>query len=189
MRAAIMQPYFFPYLGYFELAAAGDVFILYDNIKYTKKGWINPNKVLRNGQAAVFSLPLKNDPDILDIRDRRISKDFDKRRLLNQFREAYRCAPYFDDAFGLFESVVMAEEPNLFEFLHNSITATCRYLGIRSSVVVSSELEVDPALKGSERIIGLPIRHSTIRHSAIRHSRNTGKAEWPHLACAYGHVF
>jgi hypothetical protein len=60
-RLAIMQPYFLPYIGYFQLIAAVDLFIVYDNIKYTKKGWINRNRMLQNGKDAMFSLPLKSD--------------------------------------------------------------------------------------------------------------------------------
>ena len=62
-----MQPYFFPYIGYFQLIAAVDLFIVYDNIKYTKKGWINRNRMLQNGKDVMFSLPLKRDSDYLDV--------------------------------------------------------------------------------------------------------------------------
>ena len=90
-----MQPYFFPYIGYFQLIAAVDLFIVYDNIKYTKKGWINRNRMLPNGKDAMFSLPLKNDSDSLDVRDRELAADFNPDKLLNQIEGAYRRAPYF----------------------------------------------------------------------------------------------
>ncbi len=80
MKAAIMQPYFFPYIGYFQLIAAVDLFIVYDNIKYTKKGWINRNRMLQNGKDVVFSLPLKRDSDTLDVCDRVVAADFDRRQ-------------------------------------------------------------------------------------------------------------
>ena len=54
-----MQPYFFPYIGYFQLIGAVDLFIVYDNIKYTKKGWINRNRMLQGGKDVMFSLPLE----------------------------------------------------------------------------------------------------------------------------------
>ena len=62
-KLGVMQPYFLPYIGYFQLIEAADVFVVYDNIKYTKKGWINRNRMLRNGSDMVFSLPLKKDSD------------------------------------------------------------------------------------------------------------------------------
>ena len=56
---AIMQPYLLPYIGYFQLIAAVDTFVIYDNIKYTKKGWINRNRFLQNNIDVLFSLRLK----------------------------------------------------------------------------------------------------------------------------------
>eukprot|EP01036_Dinobryon_divergens_P050949 gene50949-68197_t len=76
MKVGIMQPYFLPYIGYFQLIAAVDLFVVYDNIKYTKKGWINRNRLLQNGTDAVFSLPLKKDSDALDVRERELAADF-----------------------------------------------------------------------------------------------------------------
>ena len=84
MKLAIMQPYFLPYIGYYQLISAVDLFIVYDNVKYVKKGWINRNRMLVNGKDALFSLPLKKDSDALDIRDRELAADFDRAKLLNQ---------------------------------------------------------------------------------------------------------
>ena len=94
MNIACMQPYFLPYIGYFQLISAVDKFVVYDNIKYTKKGWINRNRMLLNGCPEVFSLPLKKDSDYLNVVDRQISSDFDHRKLLNNFRGAYAQALY-----------------------------------------------------------------------------------------------
>ena len=70
MKLAIMQPYLFPYIGYFQLMNAADEFVVYDNIKYTKKGWINRNRILVNGSDAYINFPLKKDSDYLDVKDR-----------------------------------------------------------------------------------------------------------------------
>ena len=94
MRLAIMQPYFFPYIGYFQLIAAVDQFIVYDNIKYTKKGWINRNRLLQNGKDEMFSLPLKSASDYLNVCERELAADFNRTKLLNQFKGAYRRAPF-----------------------------------------------------------------------------------------------
>ena len=95
MKIAIMQPYFFPYIGYFQLIALVDLFIIYDNIKYTKKGWINRNRFLRNGAEVVFTVPLRKDSDFLNVKDRAVAGDFDRGKLVNQLREAYRRAPHW----------------------------------------------------------------------------------------------
>jgi len=155
MKLAIMQPYFLPYIGYFQLIQAVDLFVVYDNVKYTKQGWINRNRFLRNGADAVFSVPLKKDSDFLQIKERSVSADFNKSRLLNQIREAYRKAPYFDQTFAIFEKVVMENETNLFKFVYNSIRTICGYLRIDSKIAVSSEFHIDHSLPGQEKVIAL----------------------------------
>lgn len=152
---AIMQPYFFPYIGYFQLIQAVDQFIIYDNIQYTKKGWINRNRLLRNGGDVLFSVPLKKDSDFLDIKDREVAAEFNKCKLLNQFREAYRHAPYFEQVFALIEAVILAKESNLFRFVHNSIVKTCQYLAIETEIVVSSNLQTDHFLHGSDKVVSI----------------------------------
>lgn len=155
MKVAIMQPYVFPYIGYFQLVAAVDAFIVYDNIKYTKKGWINRNRYLLNGEPATFSLPLRKDADELDIRDRQLAADFNRGKLAGQLREAYRKAPCFADTLPLVEDVVGYPEDNLFVFLHHGLAATCRHLGITTPIMVSSGIDVDHSLRSQDRVIAL----------------------------------
>jgi hypothetical protein len=154
-NVAIMQPYFFPYIGYFQLIAAVDLFIIHDRVKYTKKGWINRNRILVQGQDAVISLPLRADPDALDIVDRRIAADFRRDKFLNRVGEAYRRAPYFQDAYALVERVIQCDDPNLFGFLRNSIENTCRYLGLGTKMVAASSLDIDPSMTGQDKVIAL----------------------------------
>jgi len=150
-----MQPYFFPYIGYFQLLASVDLFVVYDNIKYTKKGWINRNRLLRSGKDVMFSLPLKSDSDHLDIRDRALAADFDPEELLNQFRGAYRRAPQFSDAFPLIESVVRHQDRNLFRFLHHALVKTRNHLGIPTEIRVSSDVDCDHELKSADRVLAI----------------------------------
>jgi len=155
MKVAIMQPYFFPYIGYFQLINAVDVFVVYDNVKYTKKGWFNRNRYLKNGSDALFTVPLRHDTDQLFVREREIADSFDRKRFLDQFRESYRKAPYFEDTFGLVRSVVLNEEKNLFRFLHASLGAVCRHLRIDTKVVISSAVPIDHSLRGTDRVIAI----------------------------------
>lgn len=155
MKVAIMQPYFLPYIGYFQLINAVDTFVIYDNIQYTKKGWINRNRYLVNGEAADFSLPLKKDSDYLDIRGRRIADDFDGKKLLNKLREAYRKAPCFEGVFPLLEGIISHSDPNLFRFIHHSVTEICKALGIHTKVIVSSTLDMDHTLRSQEKVLAI----------------------------------
>jgi len=155
MRVAIMQPYFFPYIGYFQLIAAVDLFVIYDNIKYTKKGWINRNRMLANGKDEMFSLPLKGDSDSLNIDQRVLAADFNPEKLLNKLSGAYRRAPHFADAFPLVEQIMRYEESNLFRFLHHAIVKTCAHLGIRTEIRVSSGVAVDHNLASQEKVLAI----------------------------------
>ncbi|MBU0689894.1 MAG: WbqC family protein [Gammaproteobacteria bacterium] len=153
--AAIMQPYFFPYIGYFQLIAAADLFVVYDNIKYTKKGWINRNRMLLNGTDAMFSLPLKKDSDSLDVVQRELATDFNRDKLLNQLKSAYQQAPYFSATFPLLEKIIRYEDVNLFRFLHHSIVKTCEHLGINTEIRISSGIDIDHALQGQDKVLSL----------------------------------
>lgn len=154
-RLAIMQPYFFPYIGYFQLIASVDLFIVYDNIKYTKKGWINRNRMLQNGKDVMFSLPLKSDSDCRDVCERELAANFHRDKLLNQFKGAYRHAPYFAQTFPLIEQVVRHEDMNLFGFLHHSIVKTCEHLGITTEIRMSSDIAIDHGLTNQDKVLAL----------------------------------
>jgi hypothetical protein len=155
MTLAIMQPYFLPYIGYFQLMAAVDVFVVYDNIKYTKKGWINRNRLLENGKAATFSLPLKNDSDHRHVCERELATDFKPARLLHQLEGAYRHAPHFSDTFPLVERIVNYRETNLFRFLHHSLVRIHEHFGIGADLRVSSGIAIDHTLKSEEKVLAL----------------------------------
>ena len=150
-----MQPYFFPYIGYFQLIGAVDLFIVYDNIKYTKKGWINRNRILEGGKDAVFSIPLRGDSDTLNVRDRALAADFNRAKLLNKVRSAYARAPYFADVYPMIERSVHYENQNLFSFLHHALICTCRHLGLTTPIQVSSAIDIDHSLKSQEKVIAL----------------------------------
>jgi hypothetical protein len=150
-----MQPYFLPYVGYFQLIRAVDLFIVYDNIKYTKKGWISRNRMLRNGQDVMFSLQLKGDSDFLNVCDRELAVNFNRDKMLNQISGAYRRAPYYAQTFPLVERIVRYEEPNLFRFIHNSIITICQHLEIRTKLRVSSDIAINHHLMNQDKVLAL----------------------------------
>jgi len=155
MRLAIMQPYFLPYIGYFQLIAAVDQFVVYDNIKYTKKGWINRNRMLLNGSDSVFSLPLKKDSDSLDVAQRQLAENFDRTKLLNQFNGAYGRTPYFHQTFSLLERIVRYEDTNLFRYIYHSQLSLCEHLDIKTKIRPSSEVAINHNLKSQGKVQAL----------------------------------
>lgn len=155
MKIAIMQPYFFPYIGYFQLIAAVDLFVLYDNIQYTKKGWINRNRILLNGSDSVISLPLKKDSDTLNVSERELAVSFKPGKLLAQLDGAYRKAPYFEHTMSLVEATLLQNTSNLFTFLHHGLVKTCAHLGITTPIHISSGIDIDHTLKGQDKVLAI----------------------------------
>jgi hypothetical protein len=144
-----------PYIGYFQLLGAVDQFVIYDNIQYTKKGWINRNRYLLNGQPADFVIPVKKASDFLDVRDRELADDFEGRKLLNRFREAYRKAPQFIEVFPLLEAIILNPEKNLFRFIYHSVKEICKILGMNTQIIVSSTLDLDHTLKAQDKVLAI----------------------------------
>jgi len=157
MKVAIMQPYFFPYIGYFQLINAADKFVVYDNIEYTKKGWINRNRILINGKVDYFSIPLKKDSDYLDIASRELSAEWqkEKTKILNRLKENYQKAPFFGDVFQLVEKCFNCGEINLFDFILFSIKEIMEYLSIKTEIVVSSTIAINHSLKSEDKVIAI----------------------------------
>lgn len=135
---------------------AVDLFVIYDNIQFTKKGWIHRNRILVDGTDVFISLFLKNDSDFLDIRDRYISSPKqDNLKLLRRIEGSYRKAPYFSAAMPVVEKCLNFDNDNLFSFVHHSVIITASYLGIHTPVITSSELAVDHSQKGKDKVIGI----------------------------------
>ncbi len=155
MKLAIMQPYFMPYIGYWQLMNAVDMYVVYDNIEYTKKGWFNRNRVLLNGKDYLFTIPVKKDSDYLDVCERYVADDFKKEKLLNLFCEAYRKAPYYSNIYPEIEKMVLYSDTNLFKYIYNSICAVKELLGIKTKIIISSSIDIDHSLKGKDKVIAI----------------------------------
>lgn len=155
MKLAIMQPYFLPYIGYFQLIAAVDEFVIYDNIKYTKKGWINRNRFLLNGESATFSIPLVKAPDLLDVRERSLSPSYERDRLIRQFDSAYRKASQFEAVRDVISQVIRCDATNLFDYILNATQSVCRLLGIGTKIVISSGIGIDHRLRSEEKVLAI----------------------------------
>lgn len=152
-----MQPYFLPYIGYFQLINVVDQFIIYDTIEYTKKGWINRNRFLNNGKADYFSLPLKKDSDFLFINDRFLSDNWeiDKNKIKNKIKNSYLKAPFYKETFHLFEKCLEYEDKNLFNFILNAVNEICKHLEIKTRIIKYSELSIDNMLKSKDKVLAI----------------------------------
>lgn len=157
MKIAIMQPYFLPYIGYFQLINAVEKFVVYDNIQFTKKGWINRNRILVNNKDQLISLPVKKASDSLNIDQRFISESFkkEKGKLSRRIQGAYKKAPYFGKVYPIVQEILDYGENNLFQFLHHSLKKLCLYLEIETEFIISSQLPIDDSTKAQEKVIAI----------------------------------
>lgn len=156
MKLAIMQPYIFPYIGYFQLINAVDAFVVYDNIQFSKKGWINRNRILSNGKDEYFTFPLKKGSDYLNVDERKLAETFpaEKIKLVRKL-EMYKKAPHFESVFYLLQTVINAGEENLFNFIYQSLLSVCEYLNIKTRFVVSSSIPINHGLKSQDKVIAI----------------------------------
>lgn len=154
MRLAILQPYFFPYTGYFQLVKAVGKFIFYDDVNYINRGWINRNRILINGEAHYITVHQKdasqnkliNEIEILDNREKI------KKTILN----AYKKAPYFNEAWHVLEKILEFDTNSISRLAAYSIEQVCNYLGIETNFEFSSEKYTHTsALKSANRLIAI----------------------------------
>jgi hypothetical protein len=156
-KTAIMQPYFLPYIGYWQLIASVDTFVVYDNIQYTKKGWFNRNRILDGDHDRLFTIPIKKDSDYLNVDQRVLSDDSRQEisRTLRIIQNTYRKAPYYEQAYPVIEACFMHDDKNLFGYIYASIDALCAYMSIPTDIVVSSTLPIDHSLKAEQKVMAL----------------------------------
>ena len=152
MKLGIMQPYFFPYIGYWQLINCVDEFVIYDDVNYIKKGWINRNRILFNGEPKQINLKIKNASQNKLIKDTRLAQTTkDSQELLLLLKQSYRKAPYFDSVYGMLEQLLINEYSVLSECLSFILKEVCAYLGIKTKRILSSEIEKNDQLKGEEK--------------------------------------
>ncbi len=153
---AIMQPYFLPYLGYFQLIAAVDKFIVLDDVNFIQRGWINRNRMLMNGAPHLFTLPLRGASQNRLICDLELVADAVWReKLLRSLRQAYGRAPYYAQVSDMLDDILRFPSVRLDLFLLNSLQLVMRYLALDTAVVPTSRLYGNAGLSGEQRIIDI----------------------------------
>jgi hypothetical protein len=156
MKLALMQPYFFPYIGYFTLVGAVDRFVFYDDVQYIKNGWINRNRVLIAGKPAYITVPLLNASASSRIDEVVIAPQGHwKRKMLESLRHAYGNAPCFDPVHELVRSVLVPDVQRICELAKASVYAVARYLEVGAEFVHSSSGYANRDLRGVGRVLDI----------------------------------
>ena len=154
MKIAIMQPYFFPYLGYFQMFSAVDKFVLLDDVNFIMRGYINRNSILLNSKAHLFSIPLEKPSQNKLICETKLNfSDKDRENFLKTIKMAYKKAPFFNDFYPILEEIILNKEQDLTMYLKYSFQKIREYLSLDTEILLSSEIKKDNTLKAQNRII------------------------------------
>ena len=169
MKLGIMQPYFMPYIGYWQLLNAVDTYVIYDDVNYINRGWINRNRILIDGKPAYFNIPMLKASQNKLINEIEVNHD---RKLLEKnlktVEMAYKKAPYFKEVFPLVDVIMNSKEKDLSAFITNSLKVICHYLKIETEFLISSKLKKNNDLKGQDKILEIcSILQATEYYNAI----------------------
>jgi hypothetical protein len=160
MKVAIMQPYLYPYIGYFQLINSVDKFVIYDDVNYIKQGWINRNSILVQNKPLLFTLPLQNPSSFLKINETFVN---DKvytiwvNKFLKTIEQSYKKAPYFAIVYEIINQLFdfCDSKKSISELNYCILCSICEYLGITTELVKSSSIYENSHLKAQERLIDI----------------------------------
>jgi hypothetical protein len=153
MRISIMQPYIFPYIGYFQLIRDADIFVVYDDVNYTKRSWITRNRILLNKTSYTFSLHTQGASSQKKINE--IDMGDKRKSLVKTLICAYRKAPHFSEVMPLIEDILMFNEPKLALYLMHQLQTISAYLGLQTKFILSSGIPKNENLAGQEKILSI----------------------------------
>lgn len=143
MNLAIMQPYFFPYLGYFSLIKASDRFVIFDTIQYIRHGWMNRNRILRaNGGWQYIGIPLKKHARSTLIVDVEVSGEDWKNRILRQLAHYRQKANNYSQVMRLLDRCFDTSEKKLAKLNVRFLRLTCEYVKLKFEYEVFSEMKM-----------------------------------------------
>lgn len=153
MKLAVMQPYLFPYIGYFQLIYASDLFLIYDDVSYIKQGYINRNSMLTTNGVMRFTVPVPGASSNKLISELKFSPDVTK--VLKTIEQSYSKAPYFEQAFPLVRQILENENRSISSVCMNCYQAIFSYVGIEKRLVKTSDIEYDRNATARDRLIAL----------------------------------
>ena len=153
MKLGIMQPYFLPYIGYFQLMKLVDQYVIYDDVNYIKGGWISRNNLLIGNEKKMFTTILKGASPNKLINEIEIGDDFRKFKKMIDLN--YSKAPYYLEIRDLIERITSFEDRNLALFIGNSLEVINKYLNIDTPIIYSSNINKDNNLRGVDRVLDI----------------------------------
>ena len=162
-----MQPYFFAYIGYFQLLYAADKFIILDDVNFINKGWINRNNILINNKPGLFSIPLVKSSQNKLIKDIDISYENNadrQKKFLKTIERSYSKAPYYKEISDILSKLILSNEIKISGLIYKSLIEIKNYLGFETDIIESSEIYSNSELKGQERILDICRRENATQY-------------------------
>ena len=151
-----MQPYLFPYIGYFQLMHAANKFLLLDDVAWINKGWINRNRILVQGQPQYISFPVAGASQNRNIQDLDLVAPCTwKNNIEKTLIMAYKKAPQFEHFFPVLQTILRAEIIHLSSYIFQSLQVLCQYMQLHVELVATTSTYPHNGLKGQERILDL----------------------------------
>ena len=148
-----MQPYFMPYIGYFQTMAAVDTYVVYDDVHYIKGGWVSHNYLLIGGRKQMFTIKLKGASPNKLFNEVEIGDNFKK--LTHMLQLNYCKAPFYDEVMPVLQELFNYGDRNLARFLWNSYRKLFEYLEIDTNIILSSSIEKDNSLRGKDKVLAI----------------------------------
>lgn len=153
MKLAVMQPYLFPYIGYYQLVYASDLYVFYDDVSYIKGGYINRNNILTKNGRQLITLPVNKASSFSLINELNFSQDV--RKMLQSIRQAYSKAPYFNEVYPIIEEVINNDDRNVANITSRSIISVFNYLGVSFDYAYSSKIGYDRGNSAEDKLYEL----------------------------------
>jgi len=168
-----MQPYFLPYIGYWQLINSVDKFVILDDVQYITKGWINRNKIYIDGKEQWITIPLEKANRNKLINELKIcSSNNWKPKLQRTIEYNFKKSPNFEEGFQLFNTIINFKTNDLTTFLVRSIKLICKYLDIETEILIASKISNENNLLGEERILHLCHRLKAIEYVNLPGGKN-----------------
>jgi hypothetical protein len=159
MRIAIMQPYLFPYIGYFQLINAVDKFIIYDDVSYIKQGWINRNRILLNGNTLMFTVPLNGASSNKLIHDIPVGNlSYWNKSFYKTIECNYKKAPFFKQTLKILEIILTPESQDISKLCLKSFKCLLDYFAVKTQIVESSRIYKNQNLKAQNRVLDICLK-------------------------------
>lgn len=156
MKIGIMQPYFIPYIGYWQLMNAVDKYVIYDDVNFIKGGWINRNRILIEGKPMYFNIPMLSASPHKLINEVGVNND-DKiaGKNLRIIENAYKKAPYYNVIYPIIEKIIKYKCDNIASYIIHSFQILSEYLEVKTELIISSSLKKDCSLKAQDKVLAI----------------------------------